>query len=126
MHKKFFLVLLFLTACTKYEPESGYPASKTETDNVNGFQVYQQNCVACHGSDGTGAFSGVPNLTQVAGFNKTSHSDTDLFQHREHIRKGVKTPGSPIAMPANGGNPNLTDQDIRDVLKYMRNKFMNE
>ena len=126
MNKIFFLVLLFLTACASYEPESENLTSKAETDNVNGFKIYQQNCTACHGNDGTGALAGVPDLTRVAGFRGNPTVHAKLFQHFEHVKNGLKRPGDPMAMPAKGGNPNLTDQDIREVLKYMHEKFSNE
>ena len=126
MHKIYFLLLLFLTACTGYELESEDLASKPENDHIKGLNVYRQNCAACHGNDGTGAIAGVPDLTQVAGFRKDADSDAALFQHIQHVKEGLKTPGSPMAMPAKGGNPDLTIQDIREVLKYMREKFTHE
>jgi hypothetical protein len=33
---------------------------------------------------------------------------------------GFQSPGSPMAMPARGGNPDFTDQDMLDVLAYVR------
>lgn len=37
--------------------------------------------------------------------------------------EGFQTPGSPMAMPAMGGNPNLTAADVRSVLGYLRETF---
>ena len=124
MNKIFFLALFFLTACATYEPDN--LTSKPEIKNVKGLNIYQQNCIACHGSDGTGALAGVPDLTQVAGFNGNSELHNEVFKHIEHVKKGLKRPGDPMAMPAKGGNPNLTEQDIREVLKYMHEKFTNK
>lgn len=126
MHKLFFLLMLFLVACARYETEPLQSASTTEIQNVAGMKIYQKDCVACHGSDGTGVIAGVSDLTQVAGFKRGADSEASLFQHIEHVKKGKKTPGSPIAMPAKGGDPNLTNQDIREVLKYMHEKFSSE
>ncbi|WP_198246274.1 c-type cytochrome [methane-oxidizing endosymbiont of Gigantopelta aegis] len=89
-------------------------------------EIYEANCAACHGSDGTGSISGIPDLTQVAGFKRGRDSDSELFRHIKHVKNGLKTPKSPLAMPAKGGNPNLTEQEIIEVLKYMREKFTNE
>ncbi len=126
MYKVFFLSLLFLAACTQYETAPLKSTSTPVIKNVKGMKIYQANCAACHGSDGTGAFAGVPDLTQIAGFKRGANSDADLFRHLKHVKEGLKTPGSPMAMPADGGNPDLTDQDITKVLKYMREKFSNE
>jgi cytochrome c5 len=102
------------------------PAIAKDPRFENGKRVYQGTCIACHGADGTGALPGVPNLTRLDGFNKNSHSDFALFKHVEHVEKGLKRPGDPMAMPPNGGNPNLTDEDIHDALIYMRAEFLSE
>jgi cytochrome c5 len=102
------------------------PAIAQNPSFENGKRVYQGTCIACHGADGTGTLPGVPNLTRLEGFNKNSHSDFALFKHLEPVEKGLKRPGDPMAMPPRGGNPNLTDEDIRDALIYMRAEFLSE
>lgn len=102
------------------------PAIAKDPGFENGKRVYQGTCIACHGADGTGVLPGVPNLTRLEGFNKRSHSDFALFKYVEHVEKGLKRPGDPMAMPPNGGNPNLTDKDIHDALIYMRAEFLSE
>jgi len=126
MYKVFFLSLLFLAACTRYETEPLKSTSTLNVKNAKGMKIYEANCAACHGNDGTGAFAGIPNLTRIAGFRRGADSDLELFRHIKHVKEGLKTPGNPIAMPANGGNPDLTLQDIKEVLKYMREKFSRE
>ena len=39
------------------------------------------------------------------------------------IRDGLVTPGKPLSMPPKGGNPSLTDEEIRAVLDYLRSSF---
>ncbi len=126
MQKLLILLTLFLSACAGYDTESLQTTAMSEVQNTTGMKIYQKDCAACHGNDGTGAFAGVPDLTQVAGFRKGADSDAALFQHIKHVKEGLKTPGSPMAMPAKGGDINLTGQDIKEVLKYMREKFINE
>ncbi len=126
MRNLLLLPLLFLGACTNHETEPLKPVSQIAIQNVAGMKIYQRDCVACHGNDGMGAFSGVPDLTQIAGFKKGDDSKVALFKHIKHVKNGKKTPGSPISMPAKGGDPHLTDQDIKEVLKYMREKFINQ
>jgi len=37
-----------------------------------------------------------------------------------NILNGVQTPGSPMAMPAKGGNPALTAEDAQAIVTYLR------
>lgn len=83
-----------------------------------GKDVYSQTCIACHGADGKGAIPGVRNLTEADG--ALAKSDDELI---ENISNGLQTPGSFMAMPPKGGNPALTDEDIRAVLAYLRAEF---
>ncbi len=83
-----------------------------------GADVYNQTCVACHGDDGSGALPGVPDFGAKAGV--LSQTDAVLI---DHILNGFQAPGSPMAMPAKGGNPNLTEEDVRAVLRYIRTRF---
>lgn len=121
-----FLVLLLTVGCATQETGIGQPSSQSAIKHIEGAYIYERNCAACHGNDGVGAFAGVPNLTQVTGFSSKEHSDTELFEHIKHVKQGIKTPGSTMAMPPKGGNPDLTDQDIRKVLEYMRERFVSE
>jgi len=126
-HKIFLFSVLILTAgCATQETGTGQPSNQPAIKNIEGKSIFERNCAACHGNDGIGTFAGVPDLTQVAGFSSKEHSDTALFEHIEHVKQGIKTPGSTMAMPPKGGNPDLTDQDIRNVLGYMRERFANE
>ena len=88
--------------------------SKGET----GEETYKKTCVACHGGDGKGAFPGTPNFTDSSG--ALSQSDEVLINH---ITNGFQSPGSPMAMPPKGGNPNLDDPSIKAVLVYIRETF---
>ena len=84
-------------------------------DPEHGAQVFGETCVACHGADGKGAIDGVPPLS-----GPLTKPDEVLLRH---MIEGFQSPGSPMPMPARGGNPDLTDQDINDVLAYLRKNF---
>ncbi len=84
----------------------------------NGEQIYNQNCVACHGMDGKGTIPGAPDFTTKGGV--LSSPDKLLV---DRIMNGYQSPGSPMAMPAKGGNPSLSRKDILAVLAYMRQTF---
>lgn len=82
-------------------------------------------CVACHGPTG----EGIPNLGKDLVHSEfvTGLSDAELV---DFIKKGreathpLNTTG--IAMLPKGGNPALTDDQIRDIVAYMRSIHVDE
>ncbi len=78
-------------------------------------KLYQQNCMVCHADDGRGAMPGVSDLSESKRLFSVNES-----QLVERIKKGVQVKGSPISMPPKGGNPNLTDDDLFKILKYLK------
>ena len=85
---------------------------------LTGEAIYKQTCIACHGANGQGAVPGAANFSDKKGV--LSKSDTVLLAH---ITKGYQSPGSPMAMPPRGGNPKLTDDDLKKTLAYIRQTF---
>lgn len=85
---------------------------------TTGKETYEKTCIACHAADGKGAFPGTPDFTDSAG--ALSKSDDVLINH---ITNGFQSAGSPMAMPPKGGNPSLTEKDIKAVLKHIREAF---
>lgn len=83
-----------------------------------GKAIYEASCLVCHGADGTGAMPGVSDLTAADG--PLSKSDDVLFRS---LVTGINSRGSSIAMPPRGGNPKLTDDDLRVVVQYLRSAF---
>ena len=86
-----------------------------------GEKLYNQTCVACHGPTGKGAIPGVADLTKSDG--ALAKSDDVLFKS---IKEGFQSPGAALAMPPNGGNPALKDEDIRALLAYLRSTFSSD
>lgn len=111
-------------------PEVQYSAQQTGGAAVRSFanlapgnpaegeEIYAQTCIACHGADGKGTIEGVPNLTDVKG--RLAKSDNILLAN---IINGYQSEGSLMAMPPMGGNPDMTEQDMADVLAYMRVEY---
>ncbi|WP_018079099.1 c-type cytochrome [Thiobacillus denitrificans] len=89
-------------------------------DPGRGAMVFNGTCIACHGSDGFGSLPGVPDLTGRTGL--LSQDDAVLLKR---MTEGFQSPGSPMAMPPRGGDPALTDADLKAVLRYMRKEFKN-
>ena len=98
---------------------SVWAAADTNPSAVSAGQaIYSQTCIACHGANGKGAFPGVANLT--GGDGALVKADEELLKS---ITDGFQSPGSALAMPANGGNPTLTEEDVKAVLAYLRAEF---
>lgn len=94
-------------------------SSDAENKNsLTGQEVYEQTCIACHGKDGKGTVPGAPDFTDSKGV--LSQSDEVLMKH---IAEGFKSKNSPMAMPAKGGNPLLTETDLSNVIIYMKSEF---
>lgn len=110
---------LFLAACGgggSAEPEAT-PVSTG--DPVKGEELFNQVCIACHGPGGVG----------IEGLGKPfTTSEFIPTQNDDELLAFVKT-GRPISDPANttgvdmppkGGNPALTDEQILDIIAYVR------
>ena len=100
------------------------PVTATAGDNDNaavvkaGKKLYSQTCIACHGANGKGALPGVSNFTTTDG--PLAKSDAELTKS---ITEGLATPGAALSMPAKGGIPSLSDDDIRALIAYLRSEF---
>jgi mono/diheme cytochrome c family protein len=81
-----------------------------------GSRIFHNTCITCHGADGHGTRRGMPDLTAgVMAYPSSSLA--------EHIKRGFQAPGRPLAMPPKGGNPDLTDEDVTNVLSYLHHAF---
>lgn len=89
-----------------------------EGDAKAGAAIFDQTCIACHGEDGKGVVPGAPDFTKKGGVLTKPHA---VLQ--DHIKNGFSSPDSPLSMPPGGGNPALTDQDIKNVHAYLHERF---
>jgi disulfide bond formation protein DsbB len=88
-------------------------------DAAKGEEIYSTICIACHGPGG----SGVQNLGKPMTTSDFIH-DMDDAALLAFIKQGRDT-SSPdnttgVAMPPKGGNPAFTDEQIMDVIAYIR------
>jgi mono/diheme cytochrome c family protein len=118
-------------ASTSASSITSYPTLDAARVN-RGREVYQQNCVICHGANAEGAINwatpGPDGLYPPPPHDDTGHtwhhSDRVLY---ETIRDGMNDPlqpGSPLRMPMWGGK--LTDAEIRAVIEYFRSLWTEE
>ena len=92
-------IFLFTFSCSLYATDAG----KVTYDSV---------CVACHGS----GIPGIPQLGDAAGWTPRIEQGNDTLYQR--AISGY-TGASGIPMPAKGGNPDITDDDVKAAVDYM-------
>ena len=99
--------------------------AKSDESNAKphpGEELYKTNCLACHQADG----SGVPNMYPPVWPNdwiKDKEKLIDIMLHglKGEIQVGDETYNN--AMPPHDG---MSDQEIADVLTYVRTSFGND
>lgn len=85
----------------------------------SGTKLFNATCIACHGPEGVGV-KGSGKTLQKNDFIK-SLKDDDLLA----FVKAGRAPTDPknttgIQMPPKGGNPALSDDDLLDIIAYLR------
>lgn len=84
-------------------------------DPKKGEAIYQQHCVRCHGASGDGLGRDVKDLVvppaNFQSMRSRSKTDMELFLA---IKQGV------LFSPMHGWADRLSEQDMRDVLSYVR------
>lgn len=95
------------------------PVEGASPEVVHGEELASQSCSACHGQD----FKGVPGLG--ASFDDSTfiqnHTEDELVEFiKEGRANDAPDNGSGIAMPPYGGNTRLTDEDLSDIVAFLR------
>ena len=103
------LALLLGLACT----------STTFGDDERGKTLFEQNCSACHGLDGTGVQGLGKDLTTSEFATKKSDKEMVAFL-KEGRAADHPDNTTGVLMPPNAGNPSLTDEDLQTIVGYMR------
>jgi mono/diheme cytochrome c family protein len=89
------------------------------TPTAHGQQLAGQSCSSCHGQ----SFEGVKNLgpALVDSSFIRNHTDDELIDFIEEGRpKDAQDNETGLAMPPYGGNPRLTDEDLADIVLFLR------
>ncbi len=117
--KKILIVLLI--AVTAFAFSSQQPNIKASV--LRGKKVYESTCLACHQPDGSGVPSMNPPLIKTKNVlgDKSKLIRTILVGLNEEIEINGEVYYNP--MPS---QPHLKDQEVADVLTYIRNSFGNK
>jgi mono/diheme cytochrome c family protein len=115
------LLALFFVASSLVPTQTGGLKAAIE----RGKKVYESTCLACHQPDG----SGVPSLNPP--LVKTKWVLGDKKQLAKLVLKGseggqIEIDGEKFHNPMPGQATVLSDQEIADVLTYVRNSFGNK
>ena len=111
-------LIMILAAC------GGGPAQPTAAptpsgDATKGKTDFAGTCSACHGPDA----KGLPNLgknlvtSEFVG-SKTDAELVEFLKVGRPVTDPLNTTG--VMMPPRGGNPAFTDQDLADIVAYIR------
>ena len=118
------LLMVVVAACGGDEEPTPTPAAVAGQPPAfgnaeNGKALFATTCAACHGPEGKG----------VQGLGKDMTTSTFIAEKSdEEMLAFVKT-GRPISdplnttkvdMPPKGGNPALTDEQIKDIVAFIR------
>jgi disulfide bond formation protein DsbB len=119
---------LFLVACgggddggAADEPaeESAAAEDALTGDAAAGDPLFQSTCSACHGPDA----KGMPNLGKdmTGSAFIADSSDAELLDFVK-VGRSVSDPANTtnVDMPPKGGNPALSDQDLADIIAFIR------
>jgi len=116
------VLALVATACGGSDSESTPSTATSTTSSGNvaaGIETYNGNCIACHGPNGEG-IEGLGKPWVGSNFIN-SRTDAEMLAFLIEGRPSdhpENTTG--IAMMPRGGNPSLTDDDLLDLIAYMR------
>lgn len=120
----FFIATAFMQ--TKPKPQSKQPATGgLKAAMERGKKVYEATCLACHQPDG----GGVPNMNPP--LTKTKWVLGDKKELIKIVLKGlqggeIEIDGDSFHNPMPPQESTLSDQEIADVLTFVRNSFGNK
>ncbi len=89
------------------------------TPVVHGQQLAGQSCSSCHGENFEGVKNLGPALTDSSFIQ--IHTDDELGDFiKEGRARDAQDNETGLAMPPSGGNPRLTDDDLSDIVLFLR------
>ena len=116
----FVLIGLLVVGCAGTEDAAVVTESAvTSGDPVNCEALYQTTCFACHGTNATGLPGQGKDLTTSA-FSRslTDEQFVAFVKEGRDVNDPLNTTDSD--MPPYGGNPALSEQDLFDIVAFIR------
>jgi len=100
-----------MAGATKVSTETAQASAIVQVKDRDGQQIYQASCVACHGT----GIAGAPKV------GDKSHWAARMLTGTEALYRNALTgmQSSVGVMPAKGGNPSLSDQDVKAAVDFM-------
>ncbi len=104
---------------TSQTENSGNNETALKGNPTEGKTYFDQTCAACHGMDA----KGLPKLGKDLTTSKFVAEKTDA-EMLAFVKQG-RLPSDPlnttgVAMPPKGGNPALSDQQLMDIISYVK------
>ena len=90
-----------------------------DDDRTNGLKIFNNTCSSCHGMDGRGLKNLAPSLAESSVLREKGQAVARV------ILNGYTTDNSAynIPMPAYKNDPNMSNQDIVDLVSYLKSSF---
>jgi mono/diheme cytochrome c family protein len=113
------VLTLIFSACGGGNTPTEAPAPESKGDAAHGKELFTQTCAACHGPTGEGVEGLGKDLTSsefIAG--KSDDALVEFIKAGRPTDDPLNTTG--VAMLPKGGNPALSDQDLYDIVAYIR------
>jgi mono/diheme cytochrome c family protein len=116
------ILLLFLSGCevkrTSDDPGAIPQGSLSDGNRVQGKELYLKHCSGCHGEQGKGDGPGAANINP----KPIDHTDKQYMSSLtdEHLFRVIRHGGAEFGRQAMPPFPHLSDQEIKDLIAYMR------
>lgn len=113
------LVALLATACGGGSQQLATGSSSSRGDPRKGAELFATTCAACHGPKGEGVQGlGKDMTTSEFIASLTDEQLLEFIKTGRDVTDPANTTG--VAMPPKGGNPALTDEDLLNIIAYIR------
>lgn len=122
--KKALIVLISMMAMTTIVLISCDSHSSTEASIARGEKIYTQYCLPCHQVDGSGVPQLNPPLKNSAYVLGEESKLIHIITHG--FNEGVEINGDAYTNPMPPVGVNFKEEEIADVLTYVRNSFGNK
>jgi nitrite reductase (NO-forming) len=115
------IILLLIIVTTSFTSQSFCQNTTSSLNLKNGQTVYESYCMSCHMEDGKGIEGAFPSLVQTGNLNDKNRLVKIILQG---MRGKIVVKGTNY--DAEMAGISLTDQEVSDVINYIRNSWGNK